>query len=274
MIIEVKDLNFTQVEDPIKTEETIYFQLRDLDLKVPYVAFPVAYSINTLGIEKTQQILNRINLDYPFKKFFVCQHIFVNKLNFGENLVFTPHTEKGDSYFFIPHYNPIYKVPPKVKKIKNRKIDFSFVGDFNTSLDRVKLSSFNYPGSIIKSTGKWFFSCDQESQRSLLLSYTETLKETKISLCPRGTGPSTLRLFESMSVGSVPIIFNGLDVPDILQNLIIRVDLDQFILGSYTEEILSKNLQEISDGIYEAYWSNFSNSNLSKTILKSINSEH
>lgn len=273
-MIEIKDLNFSQVEDPIKTEETIYFQIRDLSLKIPYVAFPIAYSINTLGIEKTQQILNRINLDYPFKKFFVCQHISVNKLNFGENLVFTPHTEKGDSYFFIPHYNPIYKNPPKVKKIKNRKIDFSFVGDFNTSLDRVKLSSFNYPESIIKPTGKWFFSCDQKSRESLLSYYIETLEDTKISMCPRGTGPSTLRLFESMSVGSIPVIFNDLDIPEILQSLVIKVDLDRFVLGDYTEEILSKNLQEISDGIYEVYWSNFSNSNLSKSILKSINNEH
>lgn len=273
-MIEIGELNFGGVDDPIKTEETIYHQLRDLELKVPYVAFPIAYSINTLGIEKTQSLIDRINSRYPFKKFFVCQHIFVNKLNFGSNMVFTPHTEKGDPYFFIPHYNPIYQEPPGKNSISRRGINFSFVGDFNTSPDRLRLSHFSYPETTIKSTGKWFFSHDKETQQELFFSYKDLLENTKISLCPRGTGPSSLRLFESMSVGAVPLVFNNLDLPEEIEKFIIKTDLEEFISGDVTEDILSKDLQYFSDGIYEEYWKNFSNSNLSKSILKVIKNEY
>jgi hypothetical protein len=274
MIIESEILKFQNVSDPIKTEETIYGQLVKKNLKIPYVAFPLAYSINTLGLEKTQEVVNEINKKHPFKKFFVCQHIFVNRIDFGGNLVFTPHTEKGDPYFFIPHYNPIYGHKPEIIKINERSIDFSFMGDFNTSPDRERLSFFNHSKCLVKPTGKWFFSHDEGAQRDLLITYKKILEDTKISICPRGTGPSTLRLFESMSVGSIPLIFNNLDLPEVLENFVIKADLQEFIEGKITEEILSKNLKDYSEGIYDAYWSGFSNQNLSNQILKIINDEY
>lgn len=268
-MIEIEEIKFDAVSDPIKTEETIYHQIKDLNFDIPYVAFPIAYSINTLGIDQTQNLIDRINQRYRFKKFFVCQHIFVNRINFGgENLVFTPHTEKGDPYYFIPHYNPIYDSPPPKKLVSERKIFFSFIGDFNTSPDRFTLSNFSSDKTIIKPTGKWFFSHDQEKRENLLSEYISVLENTKISLCPRGSGPSTLRLFESMSVGSIPIIFNNLDLPDFTEEFVLRLELDKFITGTYTSDILSLDLQKMSDGIYEAYWNNFSNTNLSNSILK------
>jgi len=39
--------------------------------------------------------------------------------------------------------------------------------------------------------------------------YNELLSESTFSLCPEGTGPNTIRLWESMSVGSIPVLFEN-----------------------------------------------------------------
>jgi len=266
-MIEIPNHTFESVIDPIKTEETIYHQIKDLSLKYQYVALPIAYSINSLGVERTQSLIDQINLSYHEKKIFVCQHIYVNRINFGNNLVFTPHTEFGDPYYFIPHYNPIYHTKGDKKPIGERGYEFSFVGDFNTHSDRSRLSHINSEKIIVFPTGNWFFSHPEDKQKQLLSRYKEILEDTKISICPRGTGPSTLRLFESMSTGSVPLIFNNLKVPDSIKSLILKTDIDTF-LQDRNHHV--EGLQEISDGIYDIYWEEFSNENLYKSILKVI----
>ncbi len=59
MIIEHK-IKFDTVDDPVKTEEFIYNQLKNIDLEIPYVALPIAYTINKFGIKETQKIINEI----------------------------------------------------------------------------------------------------------------------------------------------------------------------------------------------------------------------
>jgi hypothetical protein len=218
-------------------------------------------------LEKTQSLINQINSSYKEKKIFVCQHIYVNRINFGNNLVFTPHTEIGDPYYFIPHYNPIYSEKGYKKPIEERKYEFSFVGDFNTHQDRPRLSYLNSEKIKIQPTGNWFFSKDEASQKDLLPTYKEILENTKISICPRGTGPSTLRFFESMSVGSIPIIFNNLKIPESIDPFIFKDNIDSFI---QSRDYSKKDLQFISDKIYDTYWNELSNDNLYKSILKII----
>jgi hypothetical protein len=70
-----------------------------------------------------------------------------------------------------------------------------------------------------------------------------------------------------MSTGSVPLIFNNLKVPDSIKSLILKTDIDTF-LQNRNHHV--EDLQEISDGIYDIYWEEFSNENLYKSILKVI----
>jgi len=263
-------LDFSIVKDPIKTEETIYNQIKDIKLPVEYVGIPIAYSINTQGIEKTQDVINDINKKYPFKKLFVCQHIYVNRLNFGDNLVFTPHTEESDNYFFIPHFNPIANIKQPRINYCDRNLDFSFIGDFGTNPVRERISSLNTAKTPILSTGKWFFSYDEEKQKDLLGIYLKTLKDSKMSICPMGTGPSTLRLFESMSVGSIPIIFNNLKLPKEIKKMIKIIGTNEFIENPEKHIICDTKGDMISKDIYEIYWEKLSNDNLHKSIIVTL----
>lgn len=268
MIIEYK-IKFDEVDDPVKTEELIYHQLKNIDLKIPYVALPIAYTINKFGLIETQKIINEIEIKYPFKKLFVCQHILVNKLNFKNNIVFTPHTEKNDNFFFIPHFNPNYYEKPNIKKIEERKYKMSFLGDFNTHKTREMLKKINSEEILVEETGNWFFYKPKEEQIIFKQLYTEILNDSKISLCPRGTGPSTIRLFESMSVGSIPMIFNNLKLPSEIENSIFKINIYDLLLGKFNLPN-NKELQNMSDFLLEYYWDYLSNENLYKTIINQI----
>jgi len=263
-------LDFSKVKDPIKTEETIYNKIKNTKLPIEYVGVPIAYLINTLGIEKTQDVIDDINKKNPFKKFFVCQHIYVNRLNFGDNLVFTPHTEESDNFFFIPHFNPIiHEKQPRIN-YSDRNLEFSFIGDFGTNQIRNRISILNSEKTPILPTGKWFFSHDQQKQKELLATYLMTLKNSKMSLCPMGTGPSSLRLFESMSVGSIPIIFNNLKLPKEIKEIVRVVDVNSFIENPASYLICDTMGDKISENIYEIYWEKLSNDNLYKSIIVTL----
>lgn len=273
-IIYEGDISLSNIPDPIRTEETIFYQLKDEDLLVPYVAVPLAYRINNLGIPSTQNFLREINNKYPEKKIFVCQHILVNQLDFGDNFVFTPHTVKQDNYFFIPHYNPVYEIPPGRVELKERKLKFSFIGDYNTNPLRGEISRINSPDILSQETGKWFFSHDKETQEILKIRYKEVLENTQFPLCPPGTGPSTLRFFEALSTGGIPILFNDLKIPEKLDKLVIRSTIEDLRNGNIFSVIEKIDAEERSKEIYDLYWSEYSNPKLGNPIInkfKNIN---
>lgn len=259
------DIKFDIVDDPVRTEQIIYEQLKDLD--IPYVALPIAYSINKFGVKQTQRIINEIESKYRFKKIYVCQHISVNQLKFYDNLVFTPHTEKSDKYFFIPHFNPVHSKKPQIKKISDRSIKMSFLGDFNTHHTRGLLKKIKSDDVFIQETGDWFFYKSKEEQYELKVKYEKLLSDSKLSLCPRGTGPSTIRLFESLSVGSIPVVFNDIKLPTEIENNIFKIEINDLLSGDF--KIPSDDdLQKMSTFLYEYYWDNLSNDNLYKNIIK------
>lgn len=269
-MIQIENFTFEDVNDPIRTEQTIYEQIKNKDLGLEYVGVPLAHSINTFGLEKTQRMIDGINYRHPHKKIYVCQHIFVKSLNFGENIIFTPHTLESDDYHFIPHFNPIYSNPPGRLKFNEKKFRFSFIGDFNTNSIREKLSVLNSELTPIHPTGKWFFLHGEAQRKNLLDVYLETLKNSKFSLCPMGTGPSTLRLFESMSVGSIPIIFNDIKIPPEIKKIIRSINIDEFIKNPDYIEKDDFLEEKDSEEIYDIYWENFSNENLYKSIIRTL----
>lgn len=91
---------------------------------------------------------------------------------------------------------------------------------------------------------------DEHQQKTL--RYNRILSDSKFSLCPEGAGPNTLRLWESIAIGSIPVLFKSdLDSLDkeILNNIIIIKDLDFSMfdtLDSYSDtdlECMAANLQ-------------------------------
>ena len=163
-----------------------------------------------MRIQQTQNIIDRICRQYHNKKlFFVCQHILVTNLNFHNNLVFTPHATILDSHVPIPHYSCNYNIEYS-KPWSERKYTYSFMGSFATHPVRCKLYEMlkDRDDCIVVDTGRWHFEGEEDKQERNKRKYIEIMGDTKYSLCPRGTGPSTIRIWESMAMGSCPIIFS------------------------------------------------------------------
>ncbi|GFD91230.1 hypothetical protein KUL152_34560 [Tenacibaculum sp. KUL152] len=88
--------------------------------------------------------------------------------------------------------------------------------------------------------------------------YNSILSDSKFSLCPEGAGPNTLRFWESIAVGSIPVIFsddlgafNELKNSELLMKNVIIVD-------EITENIFDQlanrtNLQSTSDNLVKLY---------------------
>lgn len=268
-MIKISGLDFDQVDDPIKTEETIFHQLKNSNLRVPMVAFPIAYSINRLGISQTQKIIEEIEKKEKYTKVYVCQHILVRELNFGDNIVFTPHVIEGEKYNFIPHYNPIFHLKDNFTKTSLRKHEFSFMGDFNTNQVRSEIGAKLSNKIPVQQIGKWFFSHDAKTQHSLKSVYKNLIENTKFPLCPQGTGPSTLRFFESLSSGGFPVIFNNLKIPEDIKKFVIKSSIEEIL----TEEINIKTNQfddNLQEEMLDIYWSKYSNDNLSRSIIEKL----
>ena len=49
---------------------------------------------------------------------------------------------------------------------------------------------------------------DKLTEKDKTISYNRAISDSKFSLCPEGAGPNTLRLWESIAVGVVPVLFS------------------------------------------------------------------
>lgn len=262
-------VQFNQVDDPIRTEETIFYQLQNVDLGLPLVSLPLAYSINRFGVEATQRMIDEIEKREKCTKIYVCQHILVSRLNFGENLVFTPHTVDSDSFHFVPHYNPAFQTKRDFLRFSDRNWNFSFMGDFNTSQIREEIGSKLSGICPVQQTGKWFFSHDFATQSILKSNYQKLLEDTKFPLCPQGTGPSTLRFFETLSSGGFPVIFNDIKLPKDIRKYVISSSIGDIEGGKIMSQ-LKKFDNNIQEEMIEMYWSRYSNEKLSLSIIEKV----
>lgn len=88
--------------------------------------------------------------------------------------------------------------------------------------------------------------------------YNTILSDSKFSLCPEGAGPNTLRFWESIAVGSVPVIFSkDLAVLEenraLLDNVIIWEENIGAELFSLLESIDERTLSKMSAAVIESY---------------------
>ncbi len=93
---------------------------------------------------------------------------------------------------------------------------FSLVGDIRGIPVREAIATIKHPRAVILDTGSDPANVDggsvPEVERFRKV-FADTLANSKFSLCPRGAGASTFRLFETMKAGRVPVILSDDWVP-------------------------------------------------------------
>jgi hypothetical protein len=88
---------------------------------------------------------------------------------------------------------------------------FSFIGSTATASVRRHLHELKHPRGFFRDTADEFERVSQarmtaQEARDYHRQYVEITKASKFVLCPRGLGVATLRLFETMRMGRVPVI--------------------------------------------------------------------
>jgi len=94
---------------------------------------------------------------------------------------------------------------------------FSFVGSMDTAGIRAEINRLDHPRGYVKNTSAksssiWWEGTEEEKAQ-FRKEYAETCQRSKFILCPRGNSPSSVRMFETMKTGRVPVILSDAWVP-------------------------------------------------------------
>jgi|TARA_R110002110_G_scaffold157262_1_gene353142 hypothetical protein len=180
--------------------------------------------------------------------FTVCQHEKFHQLlpffkKIGVTTLFASHMVEGggfntkDNYIkrsTYPHYlknirietsflHPVVVSPP----FKKKDILYSFVGSRGTRhISPIRNHIFegpHSPDSVVIERNAWQFDAEvyqEQIQNTAITSvqkyinnekslfYGQILSRSRFSLCPSGTGPTSIRFLESLGAGAIPLIFS------------------------------------------------------------------
>jgi hypothetical protein len=219
-----------------------------------YFCFPWAGLVDFLKHNqpiKAKFFLDALNAAPPkfaVKRITFCQHIYaLDLLPFFKNLgitdIYWSHKIIGQdeiegiklhSYPLYPVMHYKRKKPYKTKPLSERKYLYSFIGAYQPDLylSKVREWIFNLPkrdDAIVIERSEWHF--EQDVYRNQLLGATEdevkakvreqqereyidVMEETVYCLCPSGSGPNSIRLWEAIEFGCVPVLLSSkLELP-------------------------------------------------------------
>jgi hypothetical protein len=110
---------------------------------------------------------------------------------------------------YLTEYNPVCDQVYAEKKDIEPQLLFSFRGAASSPV-RQKIFAANFSSTeiAIQQIYRW---CDHSGDEKLL--YAEELINSKFVLCPAGNCPTSIRLFETMKMGRVPVILADEWVP-------------------------------------------------------------
>ncbi len=295
---------------PVITELEFYRQNKG---DVNYFPFPWATVIDkNVNQQQLLKILKAVipaNKNY----YTCCQHIGYHKLVnlwslLGIGTVYTPHKclgrDKMGSINLVAC--PLYAVNLEDKTRnevfngvdllnKERKYFYSFAGGYqaNCYLTDIRLRIFDLNKNgrkdcIIRNTGDWHFNCDvygggqdingklNEDQRHKIKTklYNSILLDSRYALAPSGSGPNSIRFWEALGAGSIPVLLaDTLELPKhaLWEKSIVRIKESELanidnILGSIDkneEEERRSNCLEL----YRHFRNNYKNEISSQTVI-------
>lgn len=119
---------------------------------------------------------------------------------------FNPRRHRAFSY---------YRLTTDTRGARGRSPDllFSFLGR-RASQVRNAVFELSHPLAIIEDTSRYdFFAGSPAALAPAQERYVDVLGRSKFVLCPRGAGTSSIRLFEALAAGRVPVVISDEWVP-------------------------------------------------------------
>ena len=285
---------------PVITEKTFYQQNKHHNnfIGIPWATILDKVKLKTKILSLIKSLC-KDNIEY----FTCCQHIHFRKLipffkMIHIKTLYTPHKVIGEDnidgiqIIACPLYAVNIEDPTRNMQFKNvdflqssRTYLYSFMGGYNPScyLSNIRKRLFDIPAKndcIIKNSGMWHFeksvysnlqNYKQDTDNSNIHKtnttlYNTLLLDSRYSLCPSGSGPNSIRLWESLACGSIPIILaDTLELPshELWDKAIIRIKekdvdtLDNIIRSiSYEKEV---EMRKCCLQLYKYFKNNYRN---------------
>lgn len=232
----------------------ILIEKKVISIFVEFIAFPWAALIDLMErgkIDRAQRLISALN-DLPPKKTLVrataCQHIWVDKVEEFLKIIkitdlFWSHKVESKKLLGSIHLHPMALYPvayfageaTKAKSFSDRKYQYSFIGAYDAQgyISTIRDDIFNLPKidqTFVLKKDQWHFeshvykmqiegemldSSEFEKSNASMRLYRDVMLESKVSLCPSGAGPNSIRLWESLALNSYPLILSDdLDLPE------------------------------------------------------------
>tara|TARA_R110000824_G_scaffold348039_1_gene534787 strand:+ start:3294 stop:4208 length:915 start_codon:yes stop_codon:yes gene_type:complete len=245
---------------PVSTEKQFYVQNNYFP---EYLGFPWATVLDkNINLNEVENYIKQ-NIDPDIEYYTCCQHIRFRELesilfNLNVKKLYTPHKCIGEGRLgdiellacplFAVNYedstrNSVFKEKDLIEM--KRPLLFSFMGGLQPGYltdIRERIFKMNKKQDVfIENTGGWHFNnivytnlqnFEQEENVSIehkggTQRYNEVMMNSRFSLCPSGTGPNSIRFWESLAIGTIPVLFSDtLELPhhELWENSIVRVE--------------------------------------------------
>lgn len=253
--------------DPVTTEKKAFELLaaQPLSRELSYIAVPWALLINSNNLDKVPNITVTDGVT-------VCQHIQFEKIipwckKNGVTTLFTPHVEKNKRYEGITVLPFPHEAVNAISPAATKDLLYSFIGS-NTHWSRTKLFQMKHPRrTSIKERGIWHFASRNKEEEKQ--EYQNVLARSVFSICPRGTGPSTIRFWESLKAAAIPVMLgDDMVLPPEFDwsSCMVVVPYDQIAqLSGILSSISHEKIKKMQEGCLRAY-TQFQGTNLVSTI--------
>ncbi len=258
--------------DAVSTEQVSYQLIANHEIKnqINYVAYPWAVLIN-------KNLLHTIPNVKIENGYTVCQHIRYEKIipilkKMGVKVLFTPHVDKDyEDITVLPYPHLAINGISPVNIVKN--IWASFVGAQYTHYTRAQifnLFAHDPRFTLINRGNTWHFYLKEDKLAQFTQEYQDILVRSRFALCPRGTGASTIRFWESLQAGAIPVLIaDAMRLPSNFDwsSCIVKIPENQVNLIPTILESISLDQEAIMyQACLEAY-TNFSGDNLISPII-------
>ena len=298
---------------PVITEETFYNQNKNDENYIGFpwaTIIDKRYDLNIILKIIRPYIINNIN-NINSTYYTCCQHIYFRKLFdlfklLNIKTVYSPHKIIGEDKIndiFInpcPLYAANIEDPHRNNVFQNidlltikRKYLYSFQGAYDKQcyLTDIREQIFNmkHPQKCyVKNIGFWHYnnivySSLQNKDKELnennihinnTNEYNQLLLASRFSLCPSGSGPNSIRLWEALAIGSIPIVLaDTLDLPnhELWDKAILRVKESNLHtlsdLLSSIDESKEKEMRSNCIELYNYFKSNYKNNKKNNMVI-------
>lgn len=141
--------------------------------------------------------------------FTVCDHILFERIidkmvSIGINVLFISHLTTAEKARKIT-LKPFPQWPMRTDKPAEKTMLYSFIGFVSHPLRRTLLNMKHPAGCAIKERPSWYF---EDKKHDANNQYIKALCNSRYSLCPVGSGPSTIRFWESLVAGAIPVLIS------------------------------------------------------------------